>query len=65
MLWFLDPKRRLRKAAHEIVEGLADGTLVPDRPLTDYSDDEVGVPRPTPVTVQGGCTGKRERFGAS
>jgi hypothetical protein len=32
-VWFLDPKRRVRKAAERIIEGFQQGSLVPDPPL--------------------------------
>ena len=39
-MWrFLDPDRRLKRAAREIVAGLADGTLVPDPLLVEYPAD--------------------------
>jgi hypothetical protein len=32
-MWFSNPKQRLRETARKIIEGLRDGTIVPDPPL--------------------------------
>ncbi len=40
-MWFLNPKRRVRAIALEIVNGLRDGTLVPDPPLERDIDESL------------------------
>ena len=40
-MWFFNQKRRVREVARKIIEGLRDGTLVPDPPLTP--DPPLGV----------------------
>jgi hypothetical protein len=39
-----EAKRRLRKAALEIINGLRDGTIVPDEPLSQRSNFTKGNP---------------------
>ena len=39
-MWFKTPKQRLREAALRIIQGLADGTIVPDPPLVTDAQPE-------------------------
>jgi hypothetical protein len=50
-MWFFNQKQRVREVARKIIDGLRDGTLVPDPPLAP--DPPLGVDPPESLQRDG------------